>query len=169
MHNIKYICSYWGCQNKSAKEFLNFVVQNGYQGVEINFLDDANFVTEFLSELQRIRETIDSEFVFIAQQVLGSAIETVEEYIQKLIQRLQFLITLKPDYINSQTGKDFFDFSENCKILNLTELISKESGIPIWHEIHGGRFSFHLKTLLQYIEVFPKLNLIADFSHFCTI
>jgi hypothetical protein len=79
------------------------------------------------------------------------------------------LTALQPDYINSHTGKDFFDFSDNCRIIEITEQISKKSGIPIWHEIHRGRFSFHLKTLLNYIDVFPKIKLIADFSHFCVV
>ena len=169
MTKIKYLCTYWGCENLSAKEFLKYVVDNGYQGVEINFPNEEHFVQEFLLELKSIRENIESEFIFIAQQVLDNKTESVDDYIKRMTSRLEFLVSLKPNAINSHTGKDFFDFSENCKVLNVTEQISKESGIPIWHEIHRGRFSFHLKTLLQYTEVFPNLKLIADFSHFCTV
>ena len=50
---IKYICTYWGCEQLSAKEFLNQVVQNGYTGVEINFPDDANFISE--SEKEKLK------------------------------------------------------------------------------------------------------------------
>ena len=53
--------------------------------------------------------------------------------------------------------------------MQATENLAKESGIPIWHEIHRGRFSFHLKTLLSYLEALPELKLIADFSHFCVV
>ena len=57
------------------------------------------------------------------------------------------------------------------KIIELTAQLSKVSGIPIWHEIHRGRFSFHLKTLLRYVEKFPQLKLIADFVNikFCFV
>jgi sugar phosphate isomerase/epimerase len=166
---IKYICTYWGCEHQSAKEFLSNLVANGYDGVEINFPDDANFVIEFMEELETIRNTSNSDFIFIAQQVLSNKNETVNEYIERITERLEYLTTLKPDYINSHTGKDFYDLSDNCKIIEITEQISRDFGIPIWHEIHRGRFSFHLKTLLKYLDIYPKLKLIGDFSHFCVV
>ena len=43
------------------------------------------------------------------------------------------------------------------------------SGIRILHETHRGRFSFHAATLLKYLEKFPELELVGDFSHFCTV
>jgi len=166
---VNYICTFWGCENQSAKEFLSNVLANGYDGVEINFPDDTHFIQEFIEELQKIRNTVHPNFVFIAQQVLSNKNESVNDYMQRITERLTFLTTLKPDAINSHTGKDFFDFGDNCKIIETTEHIAKNSGIPIWHEIHRGRFSFHLKTLLKYLDVFPNLNLIADFSHFCVV
>ncbi len=166
---IKYICTYWGCEHISAKEFLSNVLENGYDGVEINFPDDELFIVEFNAELERIRNTINPNFIFIAQQVLPNKKETVNEYIDRITQRLEFIIQLKPNYINSHTGKDFFDFSDNCKIIEVCNQLTRVSGIPIWHEIHRGRFSFHLKTLVSYLDIFPKINLIADFSHFCVV
>jgi sugar phosphate isomerase/epimerase len=166
---IKYICTYWGCEHLSAKQFLSNVVENGYDGVEINFPDDEHFIAEFNAELNRIRNTVNPNFIFIAQQVLPNKKETVNEYIHRITQRLEFLIQLKPNYINSHTGKDFFDFSDNCKIIEICNQLTRVSGIPIWHEIHRGRFSFHLKTLVSYLDIFPKINLIADFSHFCVV
>jgi len=166
---IKYICTYWGCEKLSAKQFLANVLANGYDGVEINFPDDEYFIAEFNAELERIRNTINPNFIFIAQQVLPNKKETVNEYIDRITQRLEFLIQLKPNYINSHTGKDFFDFSDNCKIIEICNQLTRVSGIPIWHEIHRGRFSFHLKTLISYLDIFPKINLIADFSHFCVV
>jgi hypothetical protein len=82
---------------------------------------------------------------------------------------LNFLTSLKPDAINSHTGKDYFEFADNVSMIQITEDIALESGIPIWHEIHRGRFSFHLRTLLRYLELFPNLGLVADFSHFCVV
>ncbi len=166
---VKYICTYWGCEHQSAKEFLTNVVANGYDGVEINFPDDGNFIAEFQEELSNIRNSVKSDFIFIAQQVLSNKNESLNEYTERLRDRLLFLTSLEPDYINSHTGKDFYAFSENCKIIEMTERIGNNSGIPIWHEIHRGRFSFHLKTLLNYLEFFPDLQLVADFSHFCVV
>jgi len=166
---VKYICTFWGCEHQSAKNFLSNVVAHGYDGVEINLPDDEVFINEFIEELQTIRNKIKPDFIFIAQQVLSTQNESVNDYIQRITERLTFLNTLKPDAINSHTGKDFFDFEDNCKIIETTEHLAKISGISIWHEIHRGRFTFHLKTLLKYLDVFPNLNLIADFSHFCVV
>ena len=163
---IKYLCTYWGCEDLSAKAFLDLVVLNGYDGVEINFPDDSTFIEEFLIEFDLIRKTIHPNFIFVAQQVLPNKIETYESYIQRMSGRLEFLASLKPYAINSHTGKDYYDFGENSKILELTNQISKSTEIPIWHEIHRGRFSFHLKTLVSYLDIFPKINLIADFHIF---
>jgi sugar phosphate isomerase/epimerase len=166
---IKYLCTYWGSEDLSAKAFLDKVLSNGFDGVEINFPDDRQFVDEFMSELERIRQTSHPDFIFIAQQVLSNKKETVAAYTERLTNRLNFLVGLNPNAINSHTGKDFFDSAANLDILHLTEAIASKSGIPIWHEIHRGRFSFHLRTLLQYLNVFPNLKLIADLSHFCVV
>ncbi len=167
--DIKYLCTYWGSEGLSAKAFLDKVLSHGYDGVEINFPDNQHFVDEFMSELERIRKTSHPAFIFIAQQVLSNEKETVAAYKERLTNRLNFLIGLKPNAINSHTGKDFFDFNSNVEILSLTEEIASKSGIPIWHEIHRGRFSFHLRTLLDYLNIFPNLKLIADLSHFCVV
>ena len=167
--NIKYISTFWGYENQSAKEFLSNVISNGYDGVEINFPDNSEFIDEFTAEIKNIRATINANFIFIAQQVLSNKTESVIEYSNRMSERLEFLAKLKPDFINSHTGKDYYDFSDNCKIIEITENISKKYEVPIVHEIHRGRFSFHLKTLHQYLELFPRLSLVADFSHFCVV
>ena len=165
----KFICTYWGCEALSAKAFLAKVLEAGYDGVEINFPDDPTFIAEFMAELAVIRSSRNPDFIFIAQQVLAQQNETVDAYAQRLSQRLNFLTSLKPDAINSHTGKDYFEFADNVSMIQITEDIALESGIPIWHEIHRGRFSFHLRTLLLYLELFPNLGLVADFSHFCVV
>lgn len=164
--NIKYLCTFWGCEHLSAKDFLDLVVSNGYDGVEINLPEDQIFIEEFVTELNQIRKNVNPKFIFVAQQVLPNKVETFESYSQRLSERLNFLVRLNPNMINSHTGKDFFDFGENSKILELTNQISKTSGISIWHETHRGRFSFHAKTLLNYLELFPNLKLVGDLSHF---
>ena len=166
---LKFLCPYWGSENLSAKSFLLKALTEGYSGVEINFPEDEAFVEEFLSELQHIRNTVDPDFLFIAQQVLPAAKESVSEYTHRMIHRLEFLTTLSPDAINSHTGKDYYDWRDNIDIIAKAEQVVLTAGIPLWHEIHRGRFSFHLKTLLQYLTIFPQLKLVADLSHFCVV
>ena len=166
---IKYLSTYWGSEDLSAKAFLDKVLSHGFDGVEFNLPDDPQFIDEFMSELERIRKTSHPDFIFIAQQVLSNEKETVAAYSERLTKRLNFLVGLNPNAINSHTGKDFFEFEENCNIIEKVEELGRAVGIPIWHEIHRGRFSFHLRTLLDYLNIFPNLKLIADLSHFCVV
>ncbi|WP_264510145.1 sugar phosphate isomerase/epimerase [Flavobacterium sp. N1719] len=166
---IHYLCTYWGCESLKARDFLKKVTDHGYDGVEINLPNDPDFVLEFCDELATLRATTHPGFYFIAQQVATHRTESVAEYSQRMLDRLEYLTTLQPNAINSHTGKDYYSFTENCKLLEQTEQLTKASGIPIWHEIHRGRFSFHLKSLVDYFEVFPQLKLVADFSHFSVV
>jgi hypothetical protein len=86
-----------------------------------------------------------------------------------MTKRLKELVALQPDFINSHTGKDYFSFEDNCRAIEAAEDISLQSGIPILHETHRGRFTFHAASLLPYLERFPQLKLTGDFSHWCTV
>ncbi|WP_298157093.1 sugar phosphate isomerase/epimerase [Flavobacterium sp.] len=167
--NIKYICPYWGYEGTAAGKFLEEVLLSGYDGIEINLPDDAIFTTELLNGIKRIKSQTNPDFVFIAQQVLPSASESVAAYTEKMCNKLEYLSSLRPDFINAHTGKDYFGFDENCNIIHRAEAIATKTGIPVLHEIHRGRFTFHAKTLLPYLMVFPDLKLTGDFSHWCTV
>ena len=165
---IRYTCSYWGQEETKASLFFARVLEEEYDGVEINLPESAEFVRDFESTLANIR-SVKKNFVFIAQQVLAPAHESVDEYIIKMKARLEFLATLKPDFINSHTGKDYFSFNDNCRIIEAAENIASRSGIPILHETHRGRFTFHAASMLPYLDKFPQLKLTGDFSHWCTV
>lgn len=161
-------CPYWGQEGTSAPLFLARALEEDYDGVEINLPESEEFVKEFLSTLENIR-SVKRNFIFIAQQVLSPAQESVDEYLNRMKTRLEFLTTLKPNFINSHTGKDYYTFEENCRIIEVAENIAYRSGIPILHETHRGRFTFHAASLLPYLERFPSLKLTGDFSHWCTV
>jgi len=164
---IKYVCPFWGQQDASAADFIIKVVRNDYNGVEIDLPVSSEFEKNFLFEISAIRKKRD--FIFIAQQWLPPASETFNEYKQRFTKRLKHLTMLQPDFINSHTGKDFFPFDENCRLIEIAQNIAAKTDIRILHETHRGRFAFHACTLLRYLEKFPALELVADFSHWCTV
>ncbi len=165
---ICYTCPYWGQEGVKASSFLDRVLEEGYQGAEINLPASEEFVTNFLATLDCIRSR-NKNFLFIAQQVLNPAHESVNEYIIRMKDRLTYLVSTKPDFINSHTGKDYYSFDDNCRIIEAAENISQQSGIPILHETHLGRFTFHASGLLPYLWHFPQLKLTGDFSHWCIV
>jgi sugar phosphate isomerase/epimerase len=165
---IKYVCPYWGQEGLSPNHFFQKVVTEGYDGVEINLPESESFLGPFATELEAVRKQ-KGDFVFIAQQVLSPAQESVDEYIRRTTQRLEFLVQQQPLFINAHTGKDHFSFDDNCRVIEATLNIAARSGTRILHETHRGRFAFHAATLLPYLERFPELELTADFSHWCTV
>jgi sugar phosphate isomerase/epimerase len=165
---LKYVCPYWGQDGVSAKDFLQKVVAEGYDGVEVCLLPGTEFARDFAIVLEEIRKQ-QGDFLFIAQQWLPPAQESVEDYIRRVTERLEFLVQQQPLFINAHTGKDYFSFDDNCRVIEATMNIAARSGVRILHETHRGRFSFHSATLLPYLERFPELELTADFSHWCTV
>ena len=165
---IKYVCPFWGCENDTIELFIDKVLSSGYEGIEINLPETGNFTNNFIAKI----EDINSErqgFNFIVQQLIATQNETVGTYINKMNKNLVKLTACRPSFINSHTGSDHYSFDDNCKVIDAALNVSNKTGVRILHEIHRGRFSFHAASLLPYLKKFPELELVGDFSHFCTV
>jgi sugar phosphate isomerase/epimerase len=165
---ILYTCTYWGQEGLSAPAFMNKLLKEGYDGVEIDLPSSEEFLTALGRELELVRRE-NKDFIFIAQQVLPPATETVDEYMKRMLNRLEVLAALQPGFINSHTGKDHFSFDDNCRIIEEVMNLAEKRGIPVVHETHRGRFSFHSAGILPYLQKFPEIKLTADFSHWCAV
>ena len=151
-----------------AEAFIDRVILAGYDGIEISLPLSGEFTNTFLKKLDKVREQ-RPDFIFIAQQLTTPESENIDAYILKMERRLAELISYQPHFINSHTGRDYFSFEDNCRVIEAAMQMSIKSGIPIYHETHRGRFSFHASTLLSYLNKFPDLELVGDFSHFCVV
>lgn len=165
---IKYSCSYWGNDHFTPKEFIENVYESGYNGVELFLQPPDKLTNDFIDAITAIRFK-NPDFYLIAMQIVFPVSESADNYIQKMEQRLESIAALNPLFINSHTGKDHFSFDDNCRVIEASLNFSKKRGIRILHETHRGRFSFHAASLLPYLKKFPELELVADFSHFCTV
>lgn len=166
---INYCCTYWGCEQNSPNVFVDKVLAAGYEGIEISLPPATEtFTPLFLKELEGIRNE-NPDFIFIAQHLTAPGTDSVEQYIRNMEKNLLELSSYHPTFINSHTGKDFYSFDDNCRVLEAALTMSQKTGVRILHETHRGRFSFHTATLLPYLEKFPELELVGDLSHFCTV
>jgi len=165
---IQYLCTYWGQSPLTAADFVQKVMDAGYDGVEIDLPHDPFFIPDFIVKRKQL-SGFDKPFPVVAQMVFAPNNETVEDNISRMLKRLNDVASLEPDFINSQTGKDFFSFDDNCRIIEAAMNFSVQRGMPVIHETHRGKFSFHLATLLPYLKRFPEMQLTADFSHFCVV
>jgi len=82
---------------------------------------------------------------------------------------LEECLPFKPDYINCQSGKDYYSFEQNKALLDMANAISRESGIPIYHETHRSRFNFAAHITKDYLEKIDHLTLTLDISHWCNV
>lgn len=166
MINTNYLYPHWGSENQPIEEFIENAIANGFQGIEMHIPNDIAFEDELYTVLQLTRAH-HPNFIFVAQQVAVVKNETPSEYLWHVLKRLGELRRFKPNFINSHTGKDHYSFENNSHIIEAIEDFSRTSNIPVYHEIHRGRFTFHSATTLKYLKIFPELKLVGDFSHWC--
>ena len=139
-----------------------------YDGVEIFLNDNIDLASELITELEDVIES-NSSFKLILQHIVPHQPGSINNYIDEFEKQLLKLTDLKPAFINSHTGKDFFSFEDNCKVIEAAMNISSKTGVSVLHETHRGRFSFHSASLIPYLNLFPEMELVGDFSHFCTV
>ncbi len=164
----KYLYPYWGSESEPIGQFITNAISNGFDGIEIHIPNDQVFEDELYKVLLHTRER-HPDFILVVQQVTGIAKETPTEYLWNVLKQLGELRRFQPNFINSHTGKDHYSFEDNCHIIAAIEDFSRTAHIPVYHEIHRGRFTFHSATTLKYLKVFPNLKLVGDLSHWCVV
>lgn len=166
--NIYYSCPYWGSETLSADNFINKAISDGYSGVELLLQPPDEMTNQFMLAIDAARKTIN-DFYFIALQLVFPAKEQVSDYIKKMERNLADISSLNPLFINSHTGKDYYSFDDNCRIIEAAMNFSAKNNVRILHETHRSRFAFHTATLLPYLQKFPEMELTGDLSHFCVV
>ncbi|HSO88163.1 MAG TPA: hypothetical protein VLQ91_16545 [Draconibacterium sp.] len=159
---IKFFCSRWGSESIPFLNFIKLAIEEGYNGVEISLPDSKELQKEYLSVLS------DYGVPFILQHWQTDR-KNVDEYIAEYTSRMEMMADVKPLFINSQTGKDFFSFDDNCRIIEKANEIELKSGVPVYHETHRGKFSFACHIMPDYLNVFPDMKITADFSHWVNV
>ena len=166
---IKYCCTNWGSDYDKPAVFVDKVLLAGYEGIEINFPSLSDAPTKLYLKLIADALNTNPDFTFIAQHILPVQNLSIDSYIFNVKNDLFELSALQPSFINAHTCSDYFSFDDNCRVIEAILNISQKTGIPIFHETHRGRFSFHAATLIPYLRKFPEMELVGDFSHFCTV
>ncbi|PCJ94752.1 MAG: xylose isomerase [Flavobacteriaceae bacterium] len=168
MSTIKYLYPHWGTKQNTPSDFFYLALSNYFDGIEINLPEDTIFRRQFQDALNSIKLE-QPDFICVLQQVLGIQKESPKDYLSRVLVTLEKMLPYQPNFINSHTGKDHYSFSENCNIIEAIEAFSSKHNIPVLHEIHRGRFTFHSKTTLNYLEKFPNLKFVGDLSHWCVV
>jgi len=158
-----FFCPYWGSAHIPIGEFLQKIKAAGYDGVEMNIPFDAAFGNELREGLARFGLKL------IAQQHLPPMAETPESFRQRMVEYLRHLASFAPLFIDSHTGRDFYDFETNCRMIEAAEQVAQETGVPVLHETHRARFNFSTFSTKPFFEHYPDLQITADFSHWVCV
>lgn len=160
--NIQYLISHWGNEHLNPDAFFSKVKKAGFDGVEFN-------VSPYATDFENIHRLFKKYDLLLLGQQNMNIIGTFQEYLHQLESHLKFIAGFGPVLINSHTGKDYLDFELNSRIVEMIDRVSKETGMPIVHELHRGRFLYSASVAKQFFNRFPDLRIAADFSHWCCV
>lgn len=151
----------WG-NTLSWDAFCKRAKTDGYDGIEIWLPDDP----ESRVQLKKALNTYGLKVGF-----LNGTNKTLpfEESLKVYAAHFETLIAWQPAYINCHTGNDFFTTTQNLAFIHIANKKAKESGIPVYHETHRGRFSFNLPATKKYLAEVPDLKLTLDISHWMVV
>ncbi len=150
----------WGFDG-SMDEFASKIKQAGYDGMEVWWPTDEKNRNELFEALRKYKLEVGF--------LVGSGEKDFQKHLAQFQQNLSAAAKAKPVYINCHSGKDFFSFEQSKQFMDLTEKVSKETGVPVYHESHRGRILFAANITRQFIEKVPSLRLTLDISHWCNV
>jgi sugar phosphate isomerase/epimerase len=159
---ILFFCPRWGHSHLRWDDLAFKVKQAGYDGIETDIPTDIAEREEMLNAMAR------HGLLFIAQHW-----ETVEPdhylHSEEYAERLSQLAAVKPLFINSQTGKDYYSYEQNKQLLTQALGITAATGTAIYHETHRGKFSFAAHVTREYLQRLTGLEITLDISHWCAV
>ena len=158
--NTIILATNWGFQG-SFDEFCAKAKESGYDGIEVwlPWEEDKR------KDLMRAIEKHDLQFGFLAAGSGGDFLNHFDGFKASV----EAALTYEPLFVNCHSGKDFFSFENNKKIIDYSLDRSAETGIPIYHETHRGRILYSTIAAKQFLEAIPDLRLTLDISHWTNV
>lgn len=162
-YEIKILATNWGFTG-SMDAYCAKAKKEGYDGIENWWPENSNAQLEMFNAVKK--HGLEIAIIWGAHESdfaahLTSFKKTLDEIAHHTIQ--------KPIYINLHSGKDFFSVEDNKKLVAHSIQLSKDTGIPIYHETHRGRMMYAAHATHAYIKQYPELKLTLDISHWCNV
>jgi len=150
----------WGYPG-SITEFCKKAREEGYDGVEIWLPGDEKTRNEL--------KTATQQHGLKLGLLYGGGDADPEKHAAQFSEGLNLAAAMNPIYINCHSGKDYFSFEQNRKMIEASHTLGERTGIPIYHETHRGRCLFAAHTTREFLEKMPNLRLTLDVSHWCNV
>ncbi|MDH5399223.1 MAG: sugar phosphate isomerase/epimerase [Cyclobacteriaceae bacterium] len=159
-YSLKIMATRWGFKG-TLDDFCKAAREAGYDGIEDWLPSRPEDVEPLLNACAK--HGLDYGFL-----VAGHSSDFNEHY-KQFEDMLHRAVAHKPLFINCHSGKDFFSFEQNKKLMDLTSKAVKSSGVRIYHETHRGRALFAAHITRSFIENIYDLRLTLDISHWCNV
>jgi sugar phosphate isomerase/epimerase len=159
---LVFYCPIWGMEHQPLDDVLSKIKRSGYDGAEIALNPEKD-------DLVGIKKLFNKHELRMIAQHPFSAGSNYSDYFDDFAEKVKKITSILPDKINCHTGKYYYSFDDNLRLLKKAEEIACKAKIAVAHEIHRGRFSYSPATILPYLYSFPELKLVADFSHWCVV
>ena len=157
---IEFFCPRWGSENIAWTDFLEKVKQSGYHGIEYGIAYDTP-----KAELDEVwNGAMKAGLKMIAQHYDTAEVDFSKHY-DTYCAWLEKLRPYPVEKINSQTGKDYFSFEQNRKLIEA----ANEIHTTVVHETHRNKFSFAAHVTRDYLEKIHDLRLTLDVSHWVCV
>jgi sugar phosphate isomerase/epimerase len=161
---IKFFCPRWGCEQISWDFFCQKVKDEGYDGVEYGIPNDVA-----LQELDKAWNCFEKYGLMAIPQHYGTYDADFARHFDNYAAWLDMVKPYKALKIDSQTGKDYFTFEQNKKLIERAVEHSKACGVEVLHETHRNKFTFAAHITFDYLSRIPDLRITLDVSHWVNV
>ncbi|MGM9475053.1 sugar phosphate isomerase/epimerase family protein [Pedobacter sp. GSP4] len=153
----------WGFEG-TRDEFCAAAKKEGYEGIEVWWPAETAAQKELFDAAKK-------HGLQIGFLCAGSSVNPAEHFTQfkSNLDAICANTYQKPVYINCHSGKDYFSYEDNKKIIDYVTAKAKATGIAIYHETHRGRMMFAATIARNFAEKNPDIRFTLDISHWCAV
>lgn len=161
---LKFFCPRWGCEDIGWNQFLKNVKDAGYDGIEYGIPNETT-----KEELSKVWEKLEQFQLDVIPQHYGTYDADFSVHLDRYAAWLDLVKPFKALKIDSQTGKDFFEFGQNKQLIDVAVEHTKATGVEVYHETHRNKFAFAAHITKEYLAKIPYLKITLDISHWINV
>ncbi|MFD2163964.1 sugar phosphate isomerase/epimerase [Paradesertivirga mongoliensis] len=161
---FKFFCPRWGSENISWDLFCQRVKNEGYDGVEYGIPNEVE-----IRELDEAWQSFEKHGLDVIPQHYGTYDADFSRHFDNYAGWLEMVRPYPALKIDSQTGKDYFSFERNKRLIELAAEHTRLSGVAVFHETHRNKFTFAAHITFEYLSRLPDLRITLDASHWVNV
>lgn len=161
---IKFFCPRWGSSDLTWKAFVKKAKDAGYDGIEYGIHNDA-----LLRELDEAWEAAEQLGMPVISQHHATNDRDINLHADNYSGWFEKIRPYPATKVNTQTGKDFFTFEQNKRLIDIASAYSQSASVDVFHETHRGKFTFAAHITYEYLQKLPDLRLVLDISHWVNV